>query len=60
MKDYNDKYMKMAGIKGGKVMKNHGNTQSIKGDNQKYDMGRIQKLGHESKGYNSKAFEYKY
>ena len=69
MKDYkgmdsgqysNDRYMKMAGVKGAKVMKNHGNTQVVKADSQKYDMGRVQRLGHEKKGYNEKAFEYKY
>jgi hypothetical protein len=56
MKDYK----KMMGVKAGKVMKNHGNTSAIKPDNQKYDMGRCQKIGHEKKGYAEKAFEYKY
>lgn len=44
----------------GKVMKNHGNTQKCQADNQKYDMGRVQKRGHEMKGNLGKAFEYKY
>jgi len=69
MKDYkgmasgqymNDRYMKMAGVKGDKVMKNHGNTQTVKADHQKYDMKRMNWLSHERKGYDDKAFEYKY
>lgn len=55
MKDYK----KMMGVKAGKVMKNHGNTSAIKPDAQKYDMARVQKRGHEKKGYDAKAFEYK-
>jgi len=69
MKDYkgmdsgqynNERYMKMAGVKQPGVMKNHGNTQKVKGDNQKFDMKRMQFLGKEMKGYSDKAFEYKY
>lgn len=69
MKDYkgmdsgqysNDRYMKMAGVKGDKVMKSHGNVQKVKADNQKFDMGRAKFLAHEKKGYDDKAFEYKY
>lgn len=56
----NERYMKMADIKGDKVMKNHGNTQKIKGDNQQYDMKRCDFLKKEMKGYNDKAYEYKY
>ena len=56
----NNRYMKMAGMKGGKVMKNHGNTQSINTDSQKFDMGRVNYSGMEYKGYDNKAFEYKY
>ena len=71
MKDYkgmdqgqynNEKYMKM--MKGNKsdmkLMKNHGNTSSIDSDAQKFDMKRMQWLDHEKKGYDNKAFEYKY
>ena len=50
----------MGQYKGAKVMKNHGNTQSIKPDNQKYDMGRMQVRGMEKRGYDAKAFDYKY
>ena len=69
MKDYkgmdsgqyrNERYMKMAGVKRSGVMKNHGNTQKVKSDNQKFDMKRMAWLGHELKGYNEKAYEYKY
>jgi hypothetical protein len=56
MKDYK----KMMGVKGEKLMKNHGNTQSINCDAQKYDMGRLQKEKMERKGYSEKAFAYKY
>ena len=56
MKDYK----KMMGAKSGKVMKNHGNTSSIKADAQKFDMGRMQKSPMEKRGYSDKAFEYKY
>ena len=56
MKDYK----KMMGVKSGKVMKNHGNTSSINANAQKYDMGRLQPLKAERKGYSEKAFEYKY
>ena len=63
MKDYkndNDSYRKMAGVAAGKLMKNHGNTQEVKADNQKQDMGRMQLRGMEKRGYSDKAFEYKY
>ena len=66
MKEYsdsskkNERYMKMMGGQSGKVMKNHGNTKPIKGDVQKYDMGRLQPLRMEKKGYNEKAFDYQY
>ena len=56
----NDKYAKSMGVKSGKVMKNHGNTSKVDTNAQKYDMGRMQKLGMERKGYPQKAFEYKY
>jgi len=45
---------------GGKVMKNHGNTSSINTDAQKFDMARVQRSGMEKRGYDGKAFEYKY
>lgn len=56
----NNRYMKM--MKGGnsKLMKNHGNTSSINTDAQKFDMGRVQRLKMERKGYAEKAFEYGY
>jgi len=63
MKDYkngNERYKKMMGGSKQKVMKNHGNTSSIQTDAQKFDMGRCQKLGHERKGYDQKAYDYKY
>lgn len=63
MKDYkngNNKYMKMAGMKGGKIMKNHGNTSAINTDAQKQDMNRMQVRPMEHRGYDYKAFEYKY
>ncbi len=56
MKDYK----KMMGAKSGKLMKNHGNTSAIQTDAQKFDMGRLQRSGMEYKGYDNKAFEYKY
>tara|TARA_R110002096_G_scaffold48903_1_gene129377 strand:+ start:586 stop:768 length:183 start_codon:yes stop_codon:yes gene_type:complete len=46
--------------KGPKLMKNHGNTSAISAAAQQYDMGRLSKRGHESKGLPAKAFEYKY
>ena len=58
--DNNNRYMKMMNRGSGKVMKNHGNTSSINTDAQKFDMGRLQRSGMESKGYSAKAFEYKY
>jgi hypothetical protein len=62
MKEYkgNDKYAKMMGGKSGKLMKNHGNTSSINTNAQKADMGRVQNLKMNSKGYSEKAFDYKY
>ena len=58
MKD--NKGMDSSQYKGAKLMKNHGNTTAIKADGQKYDMGRVNVLGHEKKGHSDKAFEYKY
>jgi hypothetical protein len=47
--------------KTGKIMKNHGNTQSIDTTSpQKFDMGRLNTSSMEYKGYSNKAFEYKY
>jgi len=60
MKDYNDKYMKEMGVKSPKLMKSHGNVSSIDSNAQKYDMKRMQFLGRELKGYDNKAYEYKY
>jgi hypothetical protein len=48
------------GAKSGKLMKNHGNTSAIKTDAQKFDMGRLQRSPMEKRGYDGKAFEYKY
>jgi hypothetical protein len=58
MKD--SKGMDSAQYKGAKVMKNHGNTSSIKADAQKYDMGRLQKKSMSHKGNSEKAYDYKY
>jgi len=57
---YNNQYKEKMGVKCGKTMENHGNTTSIKVDNQKHDMNRVQRKGMESKGYSEKAFNYKY
>jgi len=57
MKDYNKM---MSGYKGGKVMKNHGNTSSISSDAQSFDLNRMKWLAKEKRGYDSKAYEYKY
>ena len=48
-------------MKGDGLMKSHGNVEKVKyADNQKFDMGRCQKIGHEMKGHLPKAFNYKY
>ena len=57
----NGRYMGMIGGKSQKVMKDHGNTQSIETTSpQQFDMGRVKPSKMESRGYSNKAFDYKY
>ena len=56
----NDRYMSSMSSSPGKVMKNHGSTQAIKGDAQKMDMGKVRKSPYQYKGTSHKAFEYKF
>lgn len=60
---HNEKYKGMIRGKAGMnmdVMMNHGNVYDIDSDAQKFDMGRVQPSKMEYKGYNDKAFDYKY
>lgn len=55
---HNEKYM--GGKMGYKVMGHDKKPMGIKTDSQKFDMGRLDLLSMEYKGYPDKAFDYKY
>lgn len=59
-RDYDKGYAK--GMKvGSGVMKNHGNTQSIPTTSpEKFDLGKVDWLPMERRGYCMEAYDYKY